>query len=449
MGASLLLALAACGSAGVQVQDIASDPSGTAPPQNVLAPEVDAANAGSIDAAFSSTDVADHELFAGDWSTAAFTEPIAFRLAEPGRVVFQANGFLLIETGPSGSPDGVIAVIEAVAFNTPDGPVPLGSNPLGTEFPDATVTDRGLINSQGRLMSWVDLRIESALLPESSQLDCGPAGEVPCTQLLVTESEGDIPLAPLDQEIRYVGQDFGSRRLYVAGVANEPQHVQNLGDLATELAISLVPAEGEFPGRRRITTLTQRGAPVPAGTWFAEVAGNVVEVRSETDLEQVTFDSWQPDLLVFNTTEPDPNAGFFVFEFTGFIAEVDMRTPTRDAPLSEDEFFDGLNQAIEVSTLEDSLIAGQESTSWEFGPLDADSPLACNPVERDDLSPDELCTNWGANGVRHVEFTTESVVHGRHYIPDLGVIVAWSYTDAGVGNPFSSIINALTLNDES
>ena len=440
--------LVACGSfddAGTQV-DRVSEASSTEPVE-VVAPEVDAANAGSIDEVFSSTDTADHEIAAGDWSAVSFSEPIAFHLSQPGRVLFQTNGILVIESGPTDEPDGRIAIIEAVAFNTPEGPAPLGSAPLGSEFPDATILNRQLLTSQDRLLSSVDLRFDSATTPDSNQFDCGHP-QFNCTRVLLTETEGDSPAALLNTQIRYVGQDFGARRLYVAAIAEDPIDSRTFGERATEVAVSIVPAEGDFLGRRLFSTLDQRGEPVPAGTWFAPIAGAVAEVRSDVELEEVTFDFSDPVVIVFTTTEPDPYAGFFMFEFSGFVDGVDMRIPTRDAPLSAEEFIDGMNQATGVTDVVESVIAGQDAVTWEFAPLDPDSPLACSAVERDDLGPEELCTNWGAEGARRVQFLNEPVLDGQHYIPELGIVVAWSFTDTGNGNPFDEIIDALTLTEE-
>ena len=411
-----------------------------------LVTEVDVEDANSIEEVLSSADPADHELSAGDWFSDSFSEPIAFHLSEPGRVTFQANGFLLIESGPVDSPTGRIAIVETIAFASSDGPVPLGTAPLGGEFPLATVADRGLVGAQERLLSWADVRFESSAIPQSEQLECGTDEVVPCTQVLITESGGsDVPLAPLDFDLRFVGQDFGARRLYVVASATGPDDGLAFRERATEVAASIVPTESDWPGRRRIATLQPLSDRIPAGTWFATMAGSVVEVRSDTDLEDVTFDFADENVIVFTTTQPDSRAGFFVVRFPGFVSEVDMRTPTRADPLSAEEFIDGLNQVTEIVDVADSEIAGRDAITWDFGPLDPDSQFACTALERDDLGTEDLCTTWSADGARRVQFGSESVLQGQHYFPEFGIIVAWSHTDRGDGNPFDGIIEALTI----
>ncbi len=439
---TLVFLVAACGGS-----ERVTDASGV-PVPNVVAPEVDAATANSIEEALSSPDPADHELAAGDWVSDSFSEPIAFHLSEPGRVLLLTNGALAIESGPIDNPTGRIAIIEAIAFATPDGAAPLGVAPLGSEFPLATVTDRGLVGAQGRLLSWADVRLESDVIPESLIFECGADEVVPCTQVFVTQSEGSsVPLAPLDFDLRFVGQDFGARRLYVAASAMNPVDELNFREGATEVAASIVLTESDWAGRRPISTLEQRGEPVPAGTWFAALGGYGVEVRSDAGLENVTLDFLDERAIVFTTTEPDSRAGFFAITFNGFIDAVDVRTPSPGDPLSAEEFIEGLSQVTEVMDVTDSEIVGQDAITWEFAPLDPDSAFACIASERDDLGDEDLCTTWSANGARRVQFASEPVVQGQHYIPELGMIIAWSYTDMGDGNPFSGIIEALTVSN--
>ena len=430
---------------GCGVSDRVTDASGVPVPAAVVV-EVDVESASSIEEVLSSADPADHELSTGDWFSDSFSEPIAFHLSEPGRVQFLANGVLLIESGPIDSPNGRIAIIETIAFASPDGPAPLGSAPLGSEFPLASVADRGLVGAQGRLLSWADVQLDSATIPASQTFECETDEVIPCTQVLITASDGsEVPLAPLDFDLRFVGQDFGARRLYVVASAIEPNDTLGFRQRATEVAASIVPTEAEWPGRRRITTLQQRGEPVPAGTWFAPIAGSVLEVRSDTDLEEVTFDWADPVATVFTTTRPDSRAGFFAVEFNGFVSDVDVRTPTRDAPLSADEFMSGITQVADGVDVTDSVIAGHDAVTWEFAPLDPESPLSCSAADRADLGAEDLCITWSANGARRVQFDSEPVIQGQHYIPELGLVLAWAYTDVGSGNPFSGLIDALTI----
>jgi len=203
-------------------------------------------------------------------------------------------------------------------------------------------------------------------------------------------------------------------------------------------------------GQRPLNTfdaLGRGGNSIPAGRWGGEIEGTFVEIRPAETLETVAYDydASGPDLLRFVPVPEDFWGGFVVKPFEGFVDGVDMRVPSAEAPLTSDEFIDGLSQAISITNITASSIAGQDSITFEFGSLDPASPFACEGDDRDELQDDELCIRWGIDGLRTIEFTTITNDLTVHYIESLGMIVAWAYTDTGVGNPFSGLMESLLI----
>ncbi len=205
------------------------------------------------------------------------------------------------------------------------------------------------------------------------------------------------------------------------------------------------------PEGNQITALGRSNNPIPAGSWVGEVSGAFVQINSENGLDEVSydFDNSGGGLLLFNRIPADDRSGFFVFEFSGFVEEVDMREPTRDMPLTSEEFTNGLSQAVDISGISEIALAGQNAITWTFEPLDPASEFACTPTERDDLDDGALCSTWATDGTRIVQFDDGSTGEQFNYIPDLGIIVAWTYSDFGDGDPFADLAAAFSLTSAS
>ncbi len=366
------------------------------------------------------------DMAPGPWFSSAYSQSLAFDLPVRGRLVDQGLGWTTIAVGdPATGTHGLIRVVEAVAFSSPNGPIPISLIGPESEFGDTVLLARGTASSPRGELRWRDVVTDGALVPQQFQKPCGFDPAETCVDAPITE--GGPVLIEVDRPTRFIGQPFGSRKLYVIATALGSDHDSVL-DQAFHIAASIVTTDRtDSEARRPLATLGTRADTLPAGSWFVDLGDVTVDLAVTEDLAGVSIlDTGATWFALQTTTDDGEEMIFSVQVFQGFpdgaLIGDDVGT---ELPLPADVFLRGIDTIAPIGTEGPAMVGGYPSRFYEEGDPPVDSPFACTAIERRDLEPDESCVVFSIDGWRYIDSADRRHEYQHQYVEELGVIVVY------------------------
>ena len=449
----LALAVAGCSASGSQDAAAPSDlvPSTVTPGAlaTILDYEpLDPATATDVSSLFAVDTGGIRSMAPGTWYAGSFSTPILFNLPVDGFLAQIGNGLVVIEVGEDSADfDAAIEIVEVVAYSGENGPVPIGEVAPDAAWGGATKIASGVVEGPNGPITWVDVVYEAENVDEARTHTCPYQAANPCLDAIVIEQ--NALSVELNRAHRYVTFELEGSRLVVALVSPRFSDAEFHEQLAIDVAASITPTprrEASDSGPRFLDELRVTSGLIPAGTWAGGIDGSILTFTVDEDIEGIRVDGIARQGAWFSTRDGSESLVFFAFQ--RFVPELDVRVPTIDAPLTNEEFFTAMDQVIDVTVAEEATIGGLPAVRFEQGG-EHNPAFACPPELRSEigLSSVAQCSVWATSDLGPLAMDDEEsgTPQEAFYVESVGLLVFVPVDEADPNGAFAELLDSLEL----